>query len=421
MPNETMRIEVALHEWVAALDTVKELIFMHDAQGNILRANLAYADRAGLDVRQVIGRPYWEVFPRIAEKFPLCPPAERDNQTLVKEVRLETGEIFVSYGYPLQKTRDGERASVHVLHDVTEDRRREKERQAQIDTLAQVNEDLSLLNAQLAETQSQLIQTEKLASLGELAAGVAHEINNPVGFVQSNLGTLDSYVKSLLELIEVYEELELHIDRPGAALKRVRELKSRIDLPFLRTDLPSLLVESVEGLHRVSKIVQDLKNFSHRDQEDQWEFEDLHRGIDSTINVVWNELKNKCELHKEYGHLPLVECLLSQLNQVFLNLLVNAAHAIKDQGVVTIRSGVQDDEVWIEVSDTGCGIPPPHLHRIFEPFFTTKPMGEGTGLGLSVSYSIIKKHHGRIEVQSQLGAGTTFRLWLPIRQPPRDT
>ena len=194
-------------------------------------------------------------------------------------------------------------------------------------------------------------------------------------------------------------------------------MKKEMDLAFIKEDLIALLAETNQGIDRVTRIVQDLKDFSRVDREETWAPEDLHQGLNSTINVVWNEVKYKCEVRKEYGDLPLVECLLPQLNQVFLNLLVNAAHAIEDKGIITLRSGVKDEQAWLEVADTGKGIPADVLPRIFEPFFTTKPVGKGTGLGLSVSYSIIEKHHGRIEVESQVGVGTAFRIWLPLCQP----
>jgi len=410
-------IETALSEWVAALDTVDELIFMHDSDGRILRANRAYATRAGIEVKQMMGKFYWEVFPKMPGPSPLCPTAFEAGGVLIKEVALDTGETFISHGYPIVTSEDGYRYSVHVLTDVTENKRLEAEKQAHIEALTRANADLSVLNGKLSDARSHLIQAEKMASIGGLAAGVAHEINNPIGFVQSNLSTLDGYVKNLLELIAVYEQLETAREQPCPMLTRVREMKTRMDLAFIKDDLPSLIVESNQGINRVTKIVRDLRDFSHVDREDIWALADLHQGLDSTINVAWNELKYRCELKKEYGDLPLVECLLSQLNHVFLNLLVNAAYAIEDKGIITLRSGVKDEQVWLEVSDTGKGIAPENLKRIFDPFFTTKPMGMGTGLGLSVSYSIINKHHGRIEVESQVGVGSTFRIWLPLRQP----
>ncbi|PKO34307.1 MAG: histidine kinase [Betaproteobacteria bacterium HGW-Betaproteobacteria-7] len=262
----------------------------------------------------------------------------------------------------------------------------------------------------LEEAQNQLLQSEKMASIGQLAAGVAHEINNPVGFVSSNLGTLQRYINNMLRLLAAYEESEETM--VDAVLADIRRLKKEIDAAYLREDVVVLLSESLDGLQRVKRIVQDLKNFSHVDRSEH-EVANLEAGMESTLNVVWNELKYKAKVVKEYGNIPAIECVPSQLNQVFMNLLVNAAHAIEEQGVITISSGHDDTLVWVEVSDTGKGIAPEHLGRIFEPFFTTKPVGKGTGLGLSLSYSIVNKHGGHIDVRSQVGQGSTFRVVLP--------
>jgi two-component system, NtrC family, sensor kinase len=262
----------------------------------------------------------------------------------------------------------------------------------------------------LEEAQNQLLQSEKMASIGQLAAGVAHEINNPVGFVSSNLGTLQRYINDMLRLLAAYEEREETM--VDAVLADIRRLKKEIDAAYLREDVVVLLSESLDGLQRVKRIVQDLKNFSHVDRSEQ-EVANLEAGMESTLNVVWNELKYKARVVKEYGDIPPIECVPSQLNQVFMNLLVNAAHAIEEHGVITIRSGHDDSQVWVEVTDTGKGIAPEHLGRIFEPFFTTKPVGKGTGLGLSLSYSIVNKHGGHIDVHSQVGQGSTFRIVLP--------
>jgi len=178
-----------------------------------------------------------------------------------------------------------------------------------------------------------------------------------------------------------------------------------------------LLAESKEGITRVKQIVHDLKNFSRSASDEKWQWADVHQGIDSTLNIVMNELKYKAEIRKCYGALPSIQCQPSRLNQVFLNMLVNSADAIKERGTITIRSGLEGALVWIEFEDTGSGIAAGDLARIFDPFFTTKAVGKGTGLGLSVSYGIVHEHHGRIDVASQLGKGTVFRVWLPLRQP----
>jgi two-component system NtrC family sensor kinase len=275
--------------------------------------------------------------------------------------------------------------------------------------------ELQQLNAQLAEAQGHLMQSEKMASIGQLAAGVAHEINNPIGYVYSNLGTLEKYVQDTFGMLAQYELAETAIADPEVRAK-LKAARDKLDITFLKEDLGALMKESKDGITRVKQIVQNLKDFSHVDATDEWNFANLHEGINSTINIVNNEIKYKAEVIKEFGGIPEVECLSSQLNQVYMNLLVNAAHAIEERGTITIRTGHQGNEVWVDVADTGKGIAPENIKKLFDPFFTTKPIGQGTGLGLSLSYGIIQKHHGRIEVQSEVGKGTTFRVWLPIRQ-----
>jgi signal transduction histidine kinase len=288
------------------------------------------------------------------------------------------------------------------------------ERTADLEALNQAlhaeKERLATLLGELEAAQSQLMQSERMASIGQLAAGVAHEINNPVGFVNSNLGSLKAYVDKLLQLLAVYEQAESGLS--AEALRTVQATKDEVDLAFLRTDLADLLAESLDGLQRVTRIVQDLKNFSHPDESER-QLADLEAGLESTLRVVWNELKYKATVDKEFAGLPQVVCHPLQLNQVFMNLLVNAGQAIEGKGRITVRTGFDDAWVWVEVADTGKGIPPANLARIFDPFFTTKPVGKGTGLGLSMAYGIVKKHGGRIEVESELGLGSTFRVWLP--------
>ena len=284
-------------------------------------------------------------------------------------------------------------------------------------TLQQEKESLAIVIKRLEEAQNQLMQSERMASIGQLAAGVAHEINNPVGFVNSNLGSLQGYVTNMLRLLSVYEKAESLM--PAATVREIGEVKADIDVDFLREDVVCLLAESLDGVKRVTRIVQDLKNFSHVDEaERQWA--DLEAGLESTLRVVWNELKYKAEVVKEFAGTPQIECFPFQLNQVFMNLLVNASHAIETHGTITLRTGHDDSQVWVEVQDTGQGIKPENLIRIFDPFFTTKPVGKGTGLGLSLSYGIVKKHGGRIEVKSEIGKGSSFRVILP-RIPPVKT
>lgn len=274
---------------------------------------------------------------------------------------------------------------------------------------------------QLKVTQTQLLQSEKMASIGQLAAGVAHEINNPIGYVHSNLGTLQTYTNGLISLIDAYEKLSLSLPENLRSLSATAdETAQRVDYSFLRQDLPELLRESREGIERVKKIVLDLRDFSRSGQSDveEWVRFDLHKGLESTLNIVWSELKYKATVTRRFGQIPVVECMPSQLNQVFLNLLVNAGQAIAEQGEINISTRYEGNEVCVSISDTGSGIAEADLPRIFDPFFTTKAVGQGTGLGLALSYSIIRKHHGRIEVSSVKGMGTTFSVYLPAAQLP---
>jgi signal transduction histidine kinase len=281
------------------------------------------------------------------------------------------------------------------------------------------NAELNLLNAKLSKAQEHLIQSEKLASIGQLAAGVAHEINNPIGYIFSNFGALEKYLGDLFRMLDAYESAESSHGNVQTQSK-LQALRAELELDFLKQDIPTLMRESKEGIVRVRKIVQDLKDFSHVDLNPDWQFADLNQGIDSTLNVVNNELKYKADVVKEYGDIPEVQCLPSQINQVVMNLVLNAAHAMgTERGKITVSTGQEGDKVWLEVADTGSGIAPDVVPRIFDPFFTTKPVGKGTGLGLSLSYGIIQKHQGSITVQTKMGTGTLMRVILPITQPAR--
>lgn len=282
--------------------------------------------------------------------------------------------------------------------------------------LQQRHAELRQAYLRLNGTQEKLLQSEKMASIGQLAAGVAHEINNPIGYVHSNLGSLQEYLRSLFTVIEAYERA-LRAPDPKALIPEIDDIRDRLDIDFISRDLPQLMAESREGIERVTRIVRDLKDFSYSGRDESWKLVDLHAGLESTINIIWNELKYKVTLVREFGQLPLVECLPSELNQVYMNLLLNAGHAIAERGTITVRTGVDGDHVWVEFEDTGGGISPELRQRIFDPFFTTKPVGSGTGLGLSISYSIINKHHGRIDLDSTPGVGSRFRVVLPIKQP----
>lgn len=312
----------------------------------------------------------------------------------------------------LRLIRDENGAPLEVIGSMTDITARV---QMELALQAKGDEQVRLIT-RLREAHDQLLQSEKMASIGQLAAGIAHEINNPVGFVNSNMGTLKNYLVTLFGVIEGYDEAVSGAAPGSSVARRLAEIRKNAEVDFLKEDTADLISESMDGLKRVRDIVQALKDFSHVG-ETEWQLADLHQGIDSTLNIVANEIKYKATVEKHYGQLPEIKCMASQLNQVFMNLLVNAAHAITDNGVIAIRTGAENGWVWVAISDTGCGIPVENMNRIFEPFFTTKAVGSGTGLGLSLSYSIVNKHGGRIEVDSQPGAGTTFTVRLPMTPP----
>jgi PAS domain S-box-containing protein len=276
--------------------------------------------------------------------------------------------------------------------------------------------------------EAQLLHSEKMASIGQLAAGVAHEINNPTGFVSSNLKTLAEYIQDLSNLTKEYrklvEKLKQNPDLDSCQLdvsehiNHIAAMEEEANFDFVLKDILELIEESIEGTERIKKIVLDLKDFAHPG-DDKPKLADINQNMDSTINVVWNELKYKADVAKEYGELPRVKCYPQLLNQVFMNLLVNAAQSIEKRGEIKIKTLVNNGFVEIIISDTGSGIPKENLPRIFDPFFTTKKIGKGTGLGLNVAYNIIKKHQGEIDVKSDVGKGTMFIIRIPTAEGHR--
>ncbi|MCK9379478.1 MAG: PAS domain S-box protein [Sulfuritalea sp.] len=415
--TERRRVEAALAEseekFRTIYDTINDALFIHDAvSGRILDVNAKACQMYGCSREQLLALDVG-AFSAGTSEHAMKVALERLQQAHEKGwqafdwlARDSTGRQFwVAVNLQRLQLGGGQRV-LAVVRDIDSRKHAEED-------LKRALAEAKALNIKLTEAQSQLLQSEKMASIGQLAAGVAHELNNPIGFVSSNLGTLESYLKDIFAITTAYEAAEVSLGDQCPPLEAVKSLKAQKDFDYLKTDIGQLMAESKDGLARVAKIVRDLKDFS-RAGDATFHWADLHQGLESTLNIVWNELKYKCTVKKEYGELPQVWCVPSHINQVFMNLLVNAANAIPVKGEITIRTGRQGEEVFVAVSDTGTGIAPEHLNRVFEPFFTTKPVGQGTGLGLSLAYSIVQKHHGRIDVESEVGKGTTFTIWLPI-------
>ncbi|MCB6184598.1 PAS domain S-box protein [Leeia sp. TBRC 13508] len=389
-------------------------IIMMDGQGEIELWNPAASNIFGYTESEALGRILNDLIqPDTGNKketgidLTLAGSANLVGKTVEVITRDNQGETFPVEVSITSTQRNGQWHAVAVIRDITERKEAEKK-------LLKEQEEQRKLIQQLEHTQSQLLQSEKMAAIGQLAAGVAHEINNPTGFVASNLNTLGKYFLDIQKLIDEYQEAEKQL--PADIQASLVKAKKTVDLEFLLEDISALLTESKDGIQRVKHIVQDLKDFSHVD-EGEWLVVDVHKGMDSTLNVVWNEIKYKAEVIKNYAELPSIETIPSQLNQVFLNILVNAAQAMDSFGTITISSGIKDDQhVWLSIRDTGNGISEENLKRIFEPFFTTKPVGQGTGLGLSLVFGIMKKLGGHIDVESTVGVGTCFTIHLPIKR-----
>ena len=332
------------------------------------------------------------------------------NKVLSK-VRRRTDELR-KHQHHLDQLVDERTAELHasnlklsreVADRVKAQRRLSKSKQVLVETLSK-----------LKQTQAKMIHSEKMASIGQLAAGVAHEINNPIGFMKSNIHTLKEYFEDIKGLLAHYRELEssINTDPPvKEIMAKIQDVKTEIDYDFIYDELDSVLDDSKEGVERVARIVRDLKNFSHADSG-VVEYSDINRGIESTLNIVWNQLKYAATVNKDLGDLPLVKCDLEKLNQVIMNLLINAGQAIERDGIIDIRTRSNHNLVEIKISDNGCGIPPEITPKIFDPFFTTKDVGSGTGLGLNLVYNIIKGHNGSIDVHSEVDKGSTFTIYL---------
>lgn len=282
----------------------------------------------------------------------------------------------------------------------------------------QRTKDLAEANYKLQETQAMMVHSEKMRSLGELVAGIAHEINNPVNFIHGNIMIFKNYADDMLKLIDLYEENSNVF--PPEIKDKIENLKKEIDLEFLRGDIQDLIKSCIEGTQRTKNIILDLKNFSRMEEQVLTEF-NIPKEIDTTLNILNNKYKNRITVTKNYNEdVPKIEAYGGQLNQVFMNILDNAQDAMGDMGNLIINVYKENQNVKIEFIDDGKGIPEENLSKVFDPFFTTKPVGKGTGLGMSISYRVINSHNGSIEVDSTVGKGTKFTITLPINQPKKE-
>ncbi len=389
------KIESAKRQWEITMNCINDMMILTDVNLRIQRCNKAVRDFAGTDYSNLLGKKWTDIMDGMGFKGDASEYYHKPS-----------GRWFDLNLYTLKDTNHESDGFVITLHDLTEIKKVGTE-------LEKKHNELSEAYSELKQTQSQLLQQEKMASIGQLAAGVAHEINNPAGYILSNLGSLGKYVTRLTEFIEFQVEIiEQHHD--AEAVEQLLEQRKKIKLDFILKDIKELTQESLEGCEQVRKIVQDLKGFSRVDQAEK-QYANINECLESTLNIVWNKLKYKAKVEKDYGDIKPIECFPQQLNQVFMNLLVNAAHAIEKEGIISIKTRQDDEFVYASISDTGCGIPPEYLNHIFEPFFTTKDVGKGTGLGLSIVYDIISKNHkGDITVDSKEGKGTTFTVKLPV-------
>jgi two-component system NtrC family sensor kinase len=390
----------AKKEWEGTIDRVDDMLFLADPDRRIRRCNRAFREFVGRSYAETLGEP----FDRLLSEAGL--EVEPSFERPVECFHERTGKWFVVSHYPFQEVSGGEtRATIVAIHDSTERKKAAEE-------LTRKNLRLNEALAALKRSQAKALHQAKMASIGQLAAGVAHEISNPIGFIHSNLSTLGKYLSRLSGFLAVQSGC-IAAGAPPEQVGFVRQQQASLKIDYIVKDLEDLVRESLDGAERVRSIVEDLKSFSRVD-ESEYKQADLNECLRSTINIAWNEIRYKATLRKELGEIPRTHCYPGQMNRVFMNLLVNAAHAIEQQGVITVRSWEEDGYVCISVADTGQGIPEANLNRIFEPFFTTKEVDKGTGLGLSITYDIVKKHKGEITVRSEPGKGAEFTVRIPV-------
>ena len=394
-----LRNNQSLHQLLAAaVRSTDEGVLISDTgrksgEPTIVFANQSFKTMSGLTDQDLVGKPLSSLREScLREKeFSLLEHSYSDSRSATMEtIRWRENGSRVHCQWHISPVCDDSGRVTHYISILSDTTRLREHEEAQ----RKSHEELVAVNRQLVENQQQLIQSEKMAFLGQLAAGVAHEINNPLGYVMSNLEVLSEDVEQLLADVGDKEAIG------GGGLASPEEATQ-------------ILEESIKGLDRVADIVQRLKNFARPADESLVEA-DINYEIEEALKIVWNEIKNTCEVTKNLGALPPLRCRPAQLNQVFTNLLLNAAQAMPGHGEISVATELRGPDIVVRIADNGEGIPKEHLASLFTPFFTTKPAGKGTGLGLSVSYGIVQKHNGTIEVESTPGRGSVFTVRLPV-------
>jgi PAS domain S-box-containing protein len=430
--NQEM-IRENMEKYRVLLKDIKDAYFEVDVLGKFIVLNNAMCNDLGYEPEELIGETYRKLVDEDGSKK-LQKAVERlykhdEPVNLLDMVATRKDGTKIVYEALLSVIRETDGVVVGfrgVGRDVTRRRQMEEELKHNQEELIKKNKEIDeskqgvqralaeLKNAheELKASQLKILQQEKMASIGQLAAGVAHELNNPMSFISSNLGTLNKYVNRLSDFILLQSE-SLKFIKDDAIIRKIDETRKELKLDHILEDVKILLKESLDGSERVKRIVSELNSFSRMDEE-EYKKANINECIESAITIVWNELKYKSTLKKEYGELPSIKCYPRQINQIFVNLLINAVNSIADKGVVTIKTWHRDEFICIEVSDTGVGIPRQNLVKIFEPFFTTKEAGKGTGLGLSITYEIVQRHKGEITVESEVGKGTAFTIKIPV-------
>ncbi len=415
------------------LENMEEGCFEIDLVGNFTFVNNAECRNLGYSKEELIGmnnRQYQDeaTVRRMYQIFNDIYKTGEPNKIIdIEIIRKDETKKFNEISVALIRDSQGKKIGFSgVSRDITERKRADDALKRNREELIRKNQEIeeSRKNVQLTleklaaayeelkTSQAKILQQEKMASIGQLAAGVAHEINNPMAFIASNLGTLDKYIRRLKDFIQAQSETIKSL-KAIEAIEKLDKKRKELKLDYTIDDIDLLVKESRDGSERVQKIVQELNRFSRMDNAEYKEA-NINECMESSINIVWNELKQKATLHKDYGNLPQTKCYPLKLNQVFINLLINAIHAIEKKGKIKIKTWEKGGSIWVTVSDTGCGIPRENQSKIFEPFFTTKEVGKGTGLGLNISYEIIQRHKGEISFESKKGKGTTFTIRMPI-------